>query len=186
MKSLSKRYIIKVPKNISVLYCQKNKIVTFFTDFVKKSFALKTKIVLIKNKKLLKVTKIPFLNKKETKEMQGTTVALLKQMLLEIFTSVYKKLKFVGVGYKAFSVKVNNLVLLNFKLGYSHQIFLKIPADIKIFCLKSSKLFISGTSNQYVNQITALIRSYKIPEPYKGKGILYENEKIILKEGKKV
>lgn len=186
MKSLSKRFIIKIPKSISVLYCQKNQIVTFFTDFVKKSFTLKTKIILIKNKKLLKVTGIPFSNKKEKKEMQGTTVALLKQIILEIFTSVYQKLKFVGVGYKAFSVEVNTIKLLNFKLGYSHQIFLKIPLDIKIFCLKSSKLFISGTSNQYVNQITALIRSYKIPEPYKGKGILYENEKIILKEGKKV
>ena len=81
---------------------------------------------------------------------------------------------------------MGEIKLLNFKLGYSHQIFFKIPRNLNVFCLKSTKLFVSGLSNSYVNQIAALIRSYKTPEPYKGKGILYENEKIILKEGKKI
>ena len=57
---------------------------------------------------------------------------------------------------------------------------------MKIFCLKANKLFIIGNSYQFVTQIAALIRSCKVPEPYKGKGILYATEKITLKEGKKV
>ena len=190
MKSLSKRHIVKIPKNISVIYCQKNKLVTFFTNSVKKSFNLKIKIILLNNKKLLKVTRIPLFSNlskiKKLKEIQGTTLALIKQIIQEIFVSAYQKLQFIGVGYKAFPLVINEKKLLNLKLGYSHQIFFKIPKNINIFCLKSTKLFISGISNQNVNQITALIRSYKKPEPYKGKGILYENEKIFLKEGKKV
>jgi len=57
---------------------------------------------------------------------------------------------------------------------------------LEIFCLKTNKLFIVGYSYVFVTQIAALIRSFKIPEPYKGKGIVYTTEKIILKEGKKV
>ena len=57
---------------------------------------------------------------------------------------------------------------------------------MEIFCLKTNKLFIVGYSYVFVTQIAALIRSFKIPEPYKGKGIVYTTEKIILKEGKKV
>jgi large subunit ribosomal protein L6 len=71
-------------------------------------------------------------------------------------------------------------------LGYSHQIYFKISHTLNVFCLKATSIFISGNSYQEVSQISALIRSYKYPEPYKGKGILYENEKIVIKEGKKV
>jgi large subunit ribosomal protein L6 len=73
-----------------------------------------------------------------------------------------------------------------FKLGYSHSLYFKIPEQLIIFCLKFTKLFIYGNSYQNVTQIASLIRSYKKPEPYKGKGILYETEKILLKEGKKI
>ena len=73
-----------------------------------------------------------------------------------------------------------------FKLGYSHPIFFKIPNNLQIFCFKFIKLFVWGNSYKNITQTSALIRSYKKPEPYKGKGILYEGEKIVLKEGKKV
>lgn len=76
--------------------------------------------------------------------------------------------------------------LLHFKLGYSHHIYFRIPANLKICCLKANKLFVLGYSYLFVTQIASLIRSYKVPEPYKGKGIVYTTEKIILKEGKKV
>lgn len=83
-------------------------------------------------------------------------------------------------------MKILGLDLLHFKLGYSHFIYFKIPKNLKIFCLKANKLFILGNSYLFVTQIAALIRSYKVPEPYKGKGILYTTEKIALKEGKKI
>lgn len=124
--------------------------------------------------------------KKILKSIQGTTIALIKQIILEISVVLCRKLKFIGVGYKAFPIEVYNNQLLHLRLGYSHQIYYKIPKNLTIFCIKSTNLFIFGNSYQFVHQIAAIIRSYKVPEPYKGKGILYDNEKIAIKEGKKV
>ena len=76
--------------------------------------------------------------------------------------------------------------ILHFKLGFSHQIYFKISNTLNVFCLKATTIFVCGNSYQEISQICASIRSCKYPEPYKGKGILYENEKISIKEGKKV
>lgn len=75
---------------------------------------------------------------------------------------------------------------MQFKLGFSHSIYYKIPEALKIVPVKSVFIYVFGNSYYNVTQAAATIRSYKSPEPYKGKGILYENEKISLKEGKKV
>jgi len=131
-------------------------------------------------------TKISNNQKKKIKTLQGTTVALIKQLIVETSSVLYQRIKFVGVGYRAFDVDNYKNKLLLFKLGFSHPIYFKIPDKLKIFCLKFTKLFIYGSSYQNITQTTALIRSNKFPEPYKEKGILYENEKIILKEGKKI
>ena len=120
------------------------------------------------------------------KAIQTTQVALLKQMLLEISFLCCKKLKLIGVGFRVSSLKVLDFDLLYFKLGYSHAIYFKVPKTLNVFCLKNNKLFFIGNSSTFLTQIAALIRSYKIPEPYKGKGILYMSEKITLKEGKKI
>ena len=120
------------------------------------------------------------------KSFQGTTYSLIKQLIVETSSILYKKLKFIGIGYRAFDVKKFNNKLFMFKLGYSHPIYFKIPKKINIFCLKLTKLFVYGNSYQNITKTTSLIKSYKLPEPYKGKGILYENEKIKLKEGKKI
>ena len=191
MKNLLKRYIIKVPKNILVFYCDTYKILIFSGIFGHKYLKIQTKIILFREENLIKITRFPLYKmsgnqKKKLKALQGTTVALIKQAILNVSIHLCKKLKLVGVGYKVFLINILNKKLLNLKLGYSHQIYFKIPEDFSILCLKSTKLFISGNSYTNVTLIAALIRSYKIPEPYKGKGILYENEKIIIKEGKKV
>ena len=191
MNKLVKKYTIKIPENISVFYCDKFKIITFVGPLKQKTFKLKVQILLIQREKLIRVTRKSFLkmssNRKKTlKVIQGTTVAILKQFILEVSVSLFNKLKFTGVGYKVFLMKNFENQLLNFKLGYSHQIYFKVPKEIKIYSLKSTNIFIFANSYQKLMKITALIRSYKKPEPYKGKGILYENEKIILKDGKKV
>jgi large subunit ribosomal protein L6 len=190
MNKLSKRYIIKIPEDIKVLYCIKKKIIVFKGIYQQKAVVLKTKLYLSTLKKYIQVTKIPFSkmssNKKKTlKSIQGTTISLIKQIMLEISVVSCNKLKFIGVGYRAFPIEIFNTQLLHFKLGYSHQIYFKVPNNLKISCIKSTNLLIFGNSYQSVNQISAIIRSYKIPELYKGKGILYENEKIAIKEGKK-
>ena len=118
--------------------------------------------------------------------IQNTIVSLIKQVLIEMAATMYQKLKLVGVGYRVFSVENFEDYLLLLKLGYSHPIYFRIPLKTKIFTLKLTKLFLYGYSYQQLTFAASKIRLNKIPEPYKGKGILYENEKIILKEGKKI
>lgn len=191
MKKIKKKHIIKIPKNITVLYCNEKRIITLIGPLSQKSLKLKVKIELLTNEQLIKVTsssfsKISNSQKKNILAIQGTTISLIKQLILETSHVLYKKLKLVGVGYRSFDVEEFEETLLSLKLGYSHPIYFKIPEKSKIFCLKKTKLFIYGNSYQDVTQTASLIRSYKKPEPYKGKGILYEHEKISLKEGKKV
>lgn len=191
MKNIKKKYTIKIPNNITVLYCSFKQILTIIGPLTKKSLKLKVKILLLKNKNLIIVSSEAFSpisnNKKQTYfSIQGTTTALIKQLILETSYTLYKKLKLIGVGYRAFDVENFETKLLSIKLGYSHPIFFKISKKSKIFCLKKTKLFVFGNFYENITQESAFIRAYKAPEPYKGKGILYENEKINLKEGKKI
>lgn len=191
MTTFSKRYIIKIPKNICAIYSDRKKLLTLIGPLGKKSLQVKLKVLLLKPENFLIITQIPFNQissneKKKLKSLQGTTIALIKQMILEVSFTFSKKLVFVGVGYKAFPIELFKNQLLQFKLGYSHQIYFKVLNSLNVYSHKATTVFISGNSNQNVSQTAALIRSYKKPEPYKGKGILYDNEKIVLKEGKKV
>jgi len=191
MTAFSKRYIIKIPKDICILYCDKKKLLTLIGPLGKKSLQVKLKVLILKPENFLVITQIPFSQmssneKKKLKSVQGTTIALLKQLILEISFIFSKKLIFVGVGYRAFPIELFKTQILQFKLGYSHQIYFKVSSNLNVYCHKATTIFISGNSTQNVSQTAALIRSYKYPEPYKGKGILYDNEKIVLKEGKKV
>lgn len=171
-------------------YCDSKHIIIFTNSLAQKTLILKTKIIVEKKNRIIKITREPFLNisnneKKKLKAVQGTQVNLLKQMLLDISALFCKKLNIVGVGFRVSRLKVSQLTLLHFKLGYSHPVYFKIPKNLEIFCLKANKLFIVGNSYLFVTQVASLIRSFKIPEPYKGKGIVYATEKIRLKEGKK-
>ena len=191
MKNIPKKYIIKIPNDTIILYCNQKKIISIIGPLARKSLKLKVKILFEKEANTLKVSSIPFSTisnneKKKIKSIQGTTVALIKQLIIETSAVLHKKLKFIGVGYRAFDVENFTDKLLFFKLGYSHPIYFKITDNLKIFSLKFTKLFIYGNSYQSITQTASLIRSYKKPEPYKGKGILYDNEKIIIKEGKKI
>ena len=188
---MSEKYSIKIPNDNIVLYCEQKKIITIIGPLAKKTLNLKLKLLILESEKTIIVTQNTFFKlsnneKKKLKSLQGTTIALIKQMILEISFVFSKKLVFVGVGYKAFPVELFKTQLLQFKLGYSHQIYFKVLNNLNVYSHKATTIFISGSSNQNVSQTAALIRSYKKPEPYKGKGILYDNEKIVLKEGKKV
>jgi large subunit ribosomal protein L6 len=191
MENIAKKYSIKIPSNTTVIYCEEKKIITLIGPLKQKSLKLKVKISIMGAERVLKVSDVPFSEisnneRKKIKAVQGTTLALIKQLLVETSAILYQKLQFVGVGYRAFQVDNFENKLLLFKLGYSHPLYFRISDELRVFCLKLTKLFIFGHSYQSVNQTSALIRSYKKPEPYKGKGILYVNEKIKLKEGKKV
>lgn len=191
MRNISEKYIIKIPNDITVIYSSKKKIIILTGVVSKKALKLHVQLFLIKSENVIKVSPVPFLKvsnnkQKKIKVLQGTTVALIKQLIVETSMILYRKLKFVGVGYRAFDVNSFKSKLLLFKLGYSHFLYFRISIGVKIFCLKMTKLFIYGNSYKNVTQTASLIRSYKKPEPYKGKGVLRETEKITLKEGKKI
>lgn len=191
MRYITKRHLVKIPIDISMYYCTINHTIVFTNSFIRKTLKLKTQLIINKDEKILKVTREPLKSisnneKKKLKAIQTTQVALLKQMLLEISLLCCKKLKLIGVGFRVSSLKVLDFDLLYLKLGYSHAIYFKVPKTLNVFCLKNNKLFLIGNSSIFLTQVAALIRSYKIPEPYKGKGILYMSEKITLKEGKKI
>jgi large subunit ribosomal protein L6 len=119
---------------------------------------------------------------KEHKALHGLTRSLLANMVIGVTDGFKKELQIVGVGYKA-SLSGNTLVL---NLGYSHVINFAIPAGIKITVTPDNKITIEGADKQLVGETAAEIRRFRPPEPYKGKGIRYIDERIVLKEGKSV
>jgi len=177
--------IIKIPSTINIFYCPIKNILIIKGHLAQKSLKLETKIHFKKTE--IKITSIPLSKisnniKKKLKERQRSAIAKIKQVLTDTYTTTYKRLNFKGVGYRA-SYIGNNWLLM--KLGYSHLVYYKTPAHLKIFCLKFTKIFLSGLCYKDVTCAASWIRSKKVPEPYKGKGILYANEKIKLKTVKK-
>jgi len=127
------------------------------------------------------VTIAPRSDTKQSRAMWGTTRALVSNMVTGVSTGFSRNLEIVGVGYRA-AVQGNTL---NLQLGYSHDIPFPIPADVRIACERPTVVSVSGADRQRVGQVAAEIRSYRPPEPYKGKGIRYANETVRRKEGKK-
>ncbi len=111
----------------------------------------------------------------------GTTRSLVQGMVQGVSVGFTKSMEITGTGYKA-AVVGSDLVL---NLGYSHEIRYPVPPGIKIICEKPTAIKVEGTDKQKVGQVAAEIRGYRGPEPYKGKGIKYDNEVILRKEGKK-
>ena len=127
------------------------------------------------------ITVTPKDESKRARAMWGTTRALINNMVTGVSTGFTRTLEINGVGYRA-AVQGRNLQL---QLGYSHDILYPIPQDIQIACERPTLIAISGADKQRVGQVAAEIRSYRGPEPYKGKGIKYSDEIIRRKEGKK-
>lgn len=111
----------------------------------------------------------------------GTSRALVNNLVTGVTDGFTKTLEITGVGYRA-AVQGNTL---NLQLGFSHDVNFPIPEGITIKCEGQTTIVISGADKQAVGQVAAKIRGYRKPEPYKGKGIKYEGEVIIRKEGKK-
>ena len=117
----------------------------------------------------------------ENKALLGTIYANIKNEIHGNSKGFEKKLELVGTGYKA-NINGKELVL---SLGYSHDINFAIPESITITVEKNTNVSVTGSSKQLVGQVAAKIKSFRKPEPYKGKGVRYQGEKIYRKEGKK-
>jgi large subunit ribosomal protein L6 len=113
--------------------------------------------------------------------MAGTTRALLNNMVVGVTKGYERKLLLVGVGYRAQAQGKK----LNLTLGFSHPVEYAVPEGVKIETPSQTEILISGIDKQKVGQAAADIRSYRRPEPYKGKGVRYSDERIVLKEAKK-
>jgi large subunit ribosomal protein L6 len=113
--------------------------------------------------------------------MSGTVRALLANMVNGVSKGFERKLSLVGVGYRAQAAGSK----LNLQIGFSHPVVKDMPAGITVTCATPTEILIKGSDRQVVGQIAAEVRAFRPPEPYKGKGIRYAEEKVSIKETKK-
>lgn len=113
--------------------------------------------------------------------MSGTMRALVNNMVTGVTKGFEKKLNLVGVGYKAQAQGAK----LNLSLGFSHPVAHEMPDGIKVETPSQTEILIKGIDRQLVGQVAAEIRAYRSPEPYKGKGVRYADEVVVIKETKK-
>lgn len=117
----------------------------------------------------------------EDMAMAGTMRALIANMVEGVVNGFERKLSLVGVGYRA-AVQGKTL---NLQLGFSHPVDFPIPDGVSIECPSQTEIVISGINKQQVGQVAAEIRAFRPPEPYKGKGVRYFDERVVMKEAKK-
>ena len=117
----------------------------------------------------------------EADAMSGTMRALVANMVGGVSKGFEKKLNLVGVGFRAQATGQK----LNLQIGYSHPVVKEMPAGIKVATPTQTEILISGPDRQVVGQLAAEVRAFRPPEPYKGKGIRYAGERVVLKETKK-
>lgn len=118
---------------------------------------------------------------READAMAGTLRQLVNNMIKGVVDGFEKKLTLIGVGYKA-AAQGNKL---NLNVGFSHPVDFEMPAGISVTCPTPTEIVIKGADRQVVGQLAAEIRAVRPPEPYKGKGVRYADEKVIIKETKK-
>ena len=118
---------------------------------------------------------------RESNALQGTTRALVANMVQGVTKGFEKKLNLVGVGYRAKAEGTN----LKLELGFSHDVVYALPNGVTAETPTQTEIIIKGIDKQQVGQVAAEVRAYRPPEPYKGKGVRYAGEVVILKETKK-
>jgi large subunit ribosomal protein L6 len=120
-------------------------------------------------------------NSRQANALSGTVRALVANMVTGVTKGFEKKLTLVGVGYRAQAQGDK----INLTLGFSHPVVHQLPQGVKAETPTQTEIVIKGTDKQQVGQVAAEVRRYRAPEPYKGKGVRYTGEQIVLKETKK-
>ena len=116
-----------------------------------------------------------------SRAMAGTTRSLISNMVVGVSAGFERKLQLVGVGYRA---KAQGQII-NLTLGFSHPVSYEVPEGVTVETPSQTEILIKGIDKQQVGQVAAEIRNFRPPEPYKGKGVRYSDERIVLKEAKK-
>ena len=123
----------------------------------------------------------PMNSSRQSNALTGTNCALAKNMIQGVSQGFERHLKLVGVGYRANAQGKK----LDLSLGFSHPVVMEMPEDLTVETPSQTEVIVKGINKQHVNQMAAKIRAKRPPEPYKGKGVRYADEQIILKEAKK-
>lgn len=169
--------IITVPEGVKVEIAKDNTVtVTGAKGTLVRQFSPAITIAMDGNE--IKVSRAS--EQKAHKQLHGTTRALIANMIEGVHNGYKKELEIVGIGYRA-QMQGNKLVL---NVGYSHPVEIEGEEGVKIETPSQTSIIVSGISKERVGEIAARIRAVKKPEPYKGKGIKYVDERIIRKEGK--
>ena len=124
---------------------------------------------------------VPANDSAEADAMSGTMRALVANMVGGVTKGFEKKLNLVGVGFRAQAQGTK----LNLQIGFSHPVVKEMPAGVKVETPTQTEIVLKGADRQAVGQVAAEVRAFRPPEPYKGKGIRYANERVVLKETKK-
>ncbi|OGB00611.1 MAG: 50S ribosomal protein L6 [Burkholderiales bacterium RIFCSPHIGHO2_12_FULL_69_20] len=127
------------------------------------------------------ITLLPANDSVAANAMSGTMRALLNNMVNGVSKGFEKKLNLVGVGYRAQAQGSK----LNLQIGFSHPVVKEMPAGVTVACPTQTEIVIKGADRQVVGQLAAEVRAIRPPEPYKGKGIRYADERVVIKETKK-
>ena len=168
---------LTVPEGVTVT--NENGIITVKGPKGELSLTLNPNIDVKVEENIVKVTRNSEI--KTTKQMHGTTNALIANMIKGVKDGYEKALEIIGVGYR-FVLKGN---VLEVSAGYSHKVNLEIPAGITVDSVSATEINVKGIDKEAVGKFAAEIREVRKPEPYKGKGIRYKGEHIRRKEGKK-
>jgi large subunit ribosomal protein L6 len=168
-----------VPLPNGVEFAQSGDVVTVKGSKGSLSMALNSEVLVSQEDRSVQVAARS--GSKFSSAMSGTTRAILANMVAGVHTGFERKLELVGVGYRA-QAQGNKL---NLTLGFSHPVVYNVPAGISIETPSQTEIVIKGTDKQQIGQVAAEIRRFRPPEPYKGKGVRYANERVMLKEAKK-
>lgn len=177
MSRIGKKAIF-IPEDVSVTFNEANKeiIVKGKHGILKRLISNEIEVLLEEKK----ITLSRLNDEKKSRELHGLNRALLQNMVKGVANKFSKTLIAEGVGYR-FQVEKN---LLNLSIGFTHPVQFEIPEDLSVKLESNTKIQLSGIDKEKVGFFAAKIRDMKPPEPYKGKGILYEGEKILRKAGK--
>jgi large subunit ribosomal protein L6 len=182
---------IKVPKTITCYICNSRNFIFIQGKVGSKMLKFDDKILLSIEKGFILIqTNFSFLKnyynlRKKVVGLQTKFKSLILKVFIDVSRKTFKKLKLVGIGFKVNCIEYEGLRLLKLDIGFSHSIYYRIPKDISVIVISPTKFIVSSDSIDRVGKISSIIRKLKLPEQYKGKGILYSDEHILLKEIKK-
>jgi large subunit ribosomal protein L6 len=168
---------VELPKGVE--FRQEGNVVTLKGGKGSLSLEINNEVELAQEENLLRVA--PRSGSRFSAAIAGTMRAILANMAKGVSEGFERKLELVGVGYRA-QAQGNKL---NLSLGFSHPVVYQVPAGVSVETPSQTEIFVRGADKQVVGQVAAEIRGFRPPEPYKGKGVRYANERVILKEAKK-